>query len=188
MILDYSELRNGEHQPRFHGNGFIQLDLEDGSRLNVWDPSLYGLAQSIRTGIHDHRFSFISEVIYGVQVHQPYEVVSGDEYEIYTPVRRGDTEDTKLVRSMAGRFSFVANHRLEIPRGNSYEFMFGLFHDTVPIGLTATLMGKTKVEKLWTPRVACRVGEKPDNGFNRDLVDKADLWSSIENVLDLINN
>lgn len=190
MNLKFEELRNGEHQPRFHGNGFIQLDLVDGSRLHVWDPKLDDLAQVIRTSIHDHRFSFISEVIYGVQLHQvfhPVPEIPGETFNFYHPVRSSGTEDTKLARSMGHPVSFAPDEPIEIPRGNSYEFRWGLFHDTVPTGLTATIMRKTKVEKLWIPRVAVPVGEEPDNNFDRELIDKDILWDSIRSVLELVD-
>ncbi len=80
--------------PRVHGNGFIQLDLTDRTRLHVWHPSVP--RQKVATQIHDHVFSFESCCIVGRLINVVYKFIElspGDamaEFCIYTSkVREG---------------------------------------------------------------------------------------------------
>lgn len=180
--LDYATLRNGKAQPRLHGNGFIQLDLPDGTRLNIWHPNLVEYGQVVRTPIHDHRFSFHSEVILGSQDHQEYAMMEGESHYLLTLQRLSGTEDTKLLPYLGPTVDFRPLQRLTIPRGSSYDFEFGLFHETAPVEFTATVMTKTYDEPLWTVRVGCPVDMQPDNEFDREDVSKELLWSYIKRV------
>lgn len=183
--MHYDYLHSLGNEPRLHGNGFIQLDLDDGKRLHVWDPALEGMGQMVRTGIHDHRFSYHSLVVYGRQVHQEYRIVVGFDLRVYEPQRREGTEDTKLVPSDPSKVPDVraiVGNRLEIPAGFSYTFEAKEFHDSIPLGLTATIMTKTHVDRNHTARVLVPIDEEPDNEFDRESVDKAMLWDSIRRV------
>ena len=183
--MHYDYLREIGNEPRLHGNGFIQLDLEAGERLHVWDPALEGMGQIVRTSIHDHRFSYHSLIVYGRQVHQEYRVVVGSDLRIYNPERRVGTQDTKLVQtdpSTVPSVRAIAGNRLEIPEGFSYKFKAHEFHDSIPLGLTATIMTKTDEDYGHIPRVLVPIGEEPDNEFDREAVDKEMLWDSIRRV------
>jgi hypothetical protein len=147
------------------------------------------LAQAVYTGIHDHRFSFKSEVIYGAQSHQEYEMLRTDagKYYLTAPVRNPSTEDTKLVAIDDKLVNFVPLALKVVERGQTYEFEFGRFHETAPGSLTATIMVKTHEEPLWEPRVACLYGTEPDNEFDRMQVDPEILWASVARVAELVN-
>lgn len=179
--------------PRLHGNGFVQLDmLPDPAgrrrRLHVWDPELEGLGQTVRTSIHDHRFSFHSQVIVGRQVHQEYKIVEGADFHVYTPQPSyfpggPQTEDTKLHRAGENTYSVREGHRLEVPAGFGYHFDRYLFHDTLPTGRVATVMTVIDRDPEHDPRVLVPVREEPDNDFDREAVDKAVLWDVIQRAL-----
>ncbi len=198
FTLNYTTLLDKEVLPRLHGNGFIQLDIPPDiygheRRLNIWDPELEGLGQIVRTGIHDHRFSFLSRIIVGHQINVEYKLdnISSDEYppkdgyHIYKPIRKEGTEDTKLERFSAYEYKLVVNRVDEIPLGQSYYMDMSKFHDTLPQDLTATIMTKMFVDESKIPSVMVSVNEEPDNEFDRDTVDKEILWDSIRKVFDL---
>lgn len=50
-----------------HGLGFIQLVLPGDQRMHVWHPDLPRRNCYEHSGIHNHRFSFVSRVLKGVQ-------------------------------------------------------------------------------------------------------------------------
>lgn len=53
-----------------HGLGFIQLVLGGNQRMHVWHPDLPRRDCYEHSAVHNHRFSFTSRVLKGVQVNQ----------------------------------------------------------------------------------------------------------------------
>lgn len=53
-----------------HGLGFIQVILQGNQRLHVWHPELPRRDCYEHSAIHNHRFSFTSRVLKGVQINQ----------------------------------------------------------------------------------------------------------------------
>jgi hypothetical protein len=53
-----------------HGLGFIQLVLDGNQRMHVWHPDLPRRDCYQHSAVHNHRFSFTSRVLKGVQVNQ----------------------------------------------------------------------------------------------------------------------
>ena len=161
--------------PRQHGNGFYQLDLSDGEhdyRLHVWDPEA-PQAQTQPTPIHNHRFSFLSLVLYGVQHHVTYSVeVLERGRSVYKPTHHlyrvydRNQEDTELVDANANVVARQLEHQT-IQRGDAYSFRFGDWHETPVSELTVTLLEKTEVVQAWHPCVLIPWGVDPDNAFTR---------------------
>ena len=101
-MINLEAVRASGSRPRVHGNGFIQLDLTERSRLHVWgDPRIP--RQKVSTPIHDHVFGFTSTIIVGRLINVIYDVELrrfGD-FNIFTPeIREG--EDTVLHRAKMG--------------------------------------------------------------------------------------
>lgn len=177
-MLNFEKVLQTGSGIRLHGNGFIQIDMPDKTRLHIWDPSLLARAQSVSTQIHDHRFSFESESIFGVLIHQPYvEKYDGVRYDVYHPRMRHD-EDTTLEDSGLD-ISIEPLLPQSISRGERYQFEFGEFHETRYDDLAITLMTKTHVSKRWTPRVLCRQEQNPDNSFDRYQYSDKILWGIV---------
>ena len=181
MKFNFEHVRQNGSGIRLHGNGFIQIDMPDKTRLHIWDPDLSVRAQSVSTQIHDHRFSFESECIFGVLHHKPYEeVFDGIRYNVYSPRMRHD-EDTILEDSGIDITIEPTLSRL-ISRGERYQFEFGEFHETKYDDLAITLMTKTHLEKNWIPRVLCKEDQKPDNSFDRYQYPDQTLWMIVREV------
>lgn len=175
---------------RVHGNGFIQMDIAGTHlRLHVWDDSIP--CQAISTPIHDHRFGFESFILMGELINIEYKVAPvpegaplapGTYYHLYTPVTR-QGEDTVLVKMkpdveyLAGAIS--TQHHLA---GDTYTFEAREFHETLFQGLTATLMRKIIEYPRHSPRIACPSHTKPDNDFNRYMIDMKKMWELVEMV------
>ncbi len=187
----YQSVREEGSDVRLHPNGFIQISMSDGTRLHIWDPDLPVKAQKINTQIHDHRFSFVSEVLLGEITNVVYEPDMGDDvvedaeeyraYDIYvTKTRHG--EDTMLER-IGDEIAMGVNRRQKVPRGTRYRFDFGQFHETAYDALCITRMTKIHNEPLWRPRVLCLKDRRPDNDFNRYQYSEDTLWAIVERAL-----
>jgi hypothetical protein len=157
---------------RIHGNGFLQIDLLDGSRLHLWDDRLP--RQAVNSAIHNHRFGFISEVLRGTIINTELAWVpaasNGDgraTHALYRTERRAGTEDTHLVDT-GHRGTFVATKSHIVHAGNRYRFPAARFHTTHHLGLTVTRLHKRHIDETVAVIAALRLGEQPDNEFNRD--------------------
>jgi hypothetical protein len=181
--MNYKELRDSGNLPRVHGNGFVQLDLPDGRRLHVWDDGVP--RQAVSSSVHDHAFGFTSHVICGILVNVVYEVVPDPHglFDVYAPMRRSGTEDTKLV-STGERVNLSTTEVQTLPTGKTYSFPPLVFHDTDHIGTTATILTKTARRNV-DPHVLVPHGVKPDNEFDRDSFDPELLWPFIHRALEL---
>lgn len=183
-------LRLLDRQPRVHGNGFIQLDLnQDGSkRLHVWHDNIP--RQKVATPIHDHVFNLRSTVLCGTLIHEELKVVSTigtGTHRVFRAEQEEGTQNTVLVPD-EGEVMLDVEQRLVLNPGSIYTFPAGKLHQTDHIGLTATIMEKsfdpeTEVVGYGRPRVLVPVDQKPDNDFKRDEFDPATLWPFITMAL-----
>lgn len=187
-MLVYDELRELGNIPRVHGNGFIQLDLnEDGtSRLHVWHDEIP--RQATPTPIHDHVFNLRSTVLTGTLIHEeflPGKTPLGT-HRIYRAEQEEGTQNTILVPD-EGNVNLYTTQRLVLGAGSIYTFAAGKLHLSDHVGLTATVMDKISApEGYGRPRVLVPVDSEPDNDFHRDGFDPETLWPFIKDALDTI--
>lgn len=189
MLLNYTNLINSGRIPRVHGNGFIQLDLNDEgtTRLHVWHDDIP--RQSIATPIHDHVFDLRSTVLLGTLIHE--EFLPGTNqfgtHRIYRAEQEKDTQNTILVPD-EGTVSLYPLQRLILGAGSIYSFPANKLHQSNGVGLTATVMDKINFfGEYGRPRVLVPIGQEPDNEFRRDNHDPETLWPFIEEVCERIN-
>lgn len=176
------------NSPRVHGNGFIQLDLESGARLHVWGHSMVP-RQKVDTGIHDHRFAFISRVIVGRVMNVEWNTINYNfapdnpsiTHKIYEPsVREG--EDTVLSYTGQVVAAYPSMTRTVLA-GQAYTMEPRQFHETISDRPSITIMRKTYEVPSHVARVLVPIGKEPDNEFNRNDFDTKKLWQVIEEVL-----
>lgn len=188
-MIKLAELHKSGARPRVHGNGFIQLDLDEDRRLHIWGHRLIP-QQKVCTPIHDHVFGFESEVLVGRILNVIYNIDPCDiavaDYRIYEPtIRQG--EDTVL-----GPTEDFCN--IDISHGMVYNAHEGYsvepfeFHETFVSEPTATIITKDAPTLAQgaaaKPRVLVRRGQKPDNDFNRyDCMEPWMAWFAIKEVL-----
>lgn len=186
----YEILRALGKQPRVHGNGFIQLDLADGTRrMHVWHEDLP--RQSVATPIHDHVFDLRSKVLCGTLIHEELEVVGTigtGTHRVYRAQQEPGTQNTVLIPD-EGEVNLKVEQRLVLGAGSIYTFPAWKLHQTDHRGLTATLMLKENAPNEYgRPRVLVPVGSAPDNDFHRDGFDPEMLWPYIREALERTTN
>lgn len=187
--------RANNRRPRVHPNGFIQLDLaKDGSeRLHVW-PAVPLPAQKTRHPIHDHVFDMESTILCGFLRNVLYKAIRLSDlmaqsalfkmYRMYRATRIAK-DDTVLMPADEIFYAVVESMHEDLEPGDSYYMQKGLLHDSVPTGLTATLMRKLDMDVEYRPIVAVPADIKPDNDFRRETLDESELWRHIFIALEI---
>lgn len=181
---------------RVHGNGFIQIDLPENHRLHIWGHVNIPKQKRAST-IHDHVFGFTSWLLHGSMINVLYETLpatseSSNAYRVYEPkVREGqDTElmptDTYVhVRETLRQFLYSKPKRNYL---SSYHMSPFVFHDTIVVGPTITVIKKHNLTQAEgakpIPRVLfVRSGDNsPDNDFNRYAFGPDVLWPIVADV------
>ena len=129
------QLRALGRKPRVHPNGFIQLDLNDAGtrRLHVWRDDIPRQEQA--SPIHDHIFDMMSTIIKGRLVNVDYELVPGDDYDIYVAdyVAGGST-----VTFSGKRTSLQEAARTVVEPLDTYVVPAFGFHESSPLSGTSS--------------------------------------------------
>jgi hypothetical protein len=184
FALEY--LKSLNRKPRVHPNGFIQFDVEPNiMRLNVWpaDP-IPGHPGRIHP-IHNHSFDIGSTVICGALTNDTYYFEKSTSYvtHVLHEARRVSENDSVLSPVDGTSTGFVgrmSSHTYKA--GQRYTLNREILHDSIPNGLTATLMTLEKPGR-YAPKVAIPVMVAPMNGYLRDAFDEGMLWDIITQVL-----
>jgi len=174
--------RNTGSSPRVHGNGFVQLDLEEGQRMHIFGDARVR-PQLRPSTIHDHTLSFKSRVYKGQLVHRTVEVyyAAMGPYRMYRAVTNGKGEDRRLESAghPRNRFHAIISGEHVIREGETYNFSAGRFHETLAPWLCVTVVNKTEQTGTTAPRVLVPHDISPDEGFNRYQFEEDLLWKII---------
>jgi hypothetical protein len=167
-----------------HGLGFIQLKLPNNRRLHVWHPDLPRRACFEHSPIHNHRFSFRSTVLVGVQVNRRYNVIERARKSFAGSHDRISHDGPRSPKG--GRLSFVAGRAIVSPLpdefyepGESYEMPLGQYHETPNSGVVVTLMQKLIESEIFHASTLIERGHTFDEDFDRFQYDEAKLWSFV---------
>lgn len=182
----------GFNKPRVHGNGFIQLDLDDRRRLHVWGDRRIP-RQAVSSPMHDHVFGFQSEVLVGRLVnvvHRVQHVEAHGCFALYQAQPNPlDAHDCKLARVLKSPdVVTITQYAQSLCAGQTYVMEPFVFHETFAPEPTATIMNKfgntlAQAPKGKRPTVLVPLGTEPSNEFNRGSFDPEFLWTIIEDVL-----
>lgn len=189
MNFNIAEMKERGIRPRVHGNGFIQVDMTDTTRLHVWGDKRIP-RQNVYTPIHDHVFGFKSTLIVGRLFNVVYGINNQEfgDYAVWEPkvTSRENTvlERTKnRVRVFPIRTDLVEQNTVS----RTYEMDPFIFHESFVTEPTVTIMQKWGLTQAQgspiKPRVLVRFDQEPDNQFNRYDANPEVLWRIIERVL-----
>lgn len=198
MIPNLTKIRSNGAQPRIHGNGFIQLDLTEMSRLHIWGhPDIP--KQKVPVPIHNHRFSFRSTVLVGRMINVIYDFERHDniydfEYHSYfkptfTEYEAVCRQDEDTILTATNNHGTISKRQIDLidsrSSNNSYVMFLGEYHEMVPCIPSATFCTKIKTRPSYVPKVLVPYGEQPDNSFDRyDSMDSNEIWDIIHDVME----
>jgi len=179
----FEELRSLGNAPRLHPNGFIQLDLDDRTRLHVW-PDEPVRVRTPSASIHDHVFGFESRAYLGTLVDRRYDLVEDPEgdFELHGVVCYVvGKKDAGLHRLDDKRYRLVLTDERRVTAPGSYVMPPSIFHESVAEGLALTVIAMTAPDPARPARVVCRRGGVPAEIFKRDggPEERERLWSII---------
>jgi hypothetical protein len=184
FTLEY--LKSLGRKPRVHPNGFVQFDVEPNiMRLNVWPAEpIPGHPGRIHP-IHNHSFDIGSTIICGALTNDVYSFQPSTYYatHILHEARRVNEYDsvlTPIERNSLGNLIREASRTYKA--GQRYTLNREILHDSIPHGLTATLMTLEKPGR-YAPRVAIPINVEPMNGYLRDAFDEGMLWGIIAQAI-----
>jgi hypothetical protein len=159
---------------RHFGVGALQAYLsEDGhleQRLHLWHSSLVRKGIQGHGDCHNHRFSFVSQVLCGTIVNETWDLraFEAGDYGLY------EVEHARAAQQRTGAFDGECRlvtrcHAAPIGRdwvhaGHSYEFKRGEFHRSSCLGLTVTLVTKFD-QKEERARILCPYGSPLVHAF-----------------------
>jgi len=168
-----------------HGNGFIQIYLDETKRLNIWSKHISN-QQIIKTDKHNHRFSFNSTVLRGVLQNEILKVSenAAGEYHKYACLgEKQENGNRPLIRTNDKTYSIRKGELQIIEKGSSYQMFKGLYHLVTPLEYpVVTLMEKTEITDI-TPSVFCLKTEEPDQDFSRYGTPDEILWEIVVDAL-----
>jgi hypothetical protein len=183
------DLRQRDHVPRFHGNGFAQLYLTPNKRLHVWNPALPATREHNAT-VHDHIWDMQSRVLHGKLTNIVYDMIweaSGNttfHYVNQDAVRAGTGD---FYEPSNGTYTMWEEARQELPAGSQYSLLARRFHQSVATR-AVSLMTKGP-DKMGRPRIISPVGEVPTNAFDPATQPSEEkLWAVIASALDDIGH
>ena len=170
MIIFHRDIKKAD--VRVHGNGFVQAELFDGSKLHIWGKDCP--RQDVPTLIHNHTSPFHSTILYGILRNEEYvldkakRASNNDQiYDMYQAVSR-KKKDTGLENMNKQRY-IVSRRKFYLAAGSTYQFpgTEDLFHATFPeTDLVVTRVFRQPEEQR-NPIVLVPIEEKPDNSFDR---------------------
>lgn len=164
--------------PRLHPNGFIQLDLDAAGemRLHVWPAQPLPIqGQKTKHPIHDHNFDMESAIFRGALrniLYQAHELTRLEDdvdfpvYRLHSAEMVGAT-DTVLKPINHRSCAVLQTSAEDFQAGDCYSMSKAVLHESLAVGLTATLVTKLRADPTYRPRVAVPVGITPDNDYRR---------------------
>jgi hypothetical protein len=184
-----AQLRTLHTNPRFHGNGFIQLPLSANKRLHVWDRHLPPIEDHNAT-IHDHTWKMRSQVLAGRLEHRTYDARVHGTFAIETPWTIFELEGTQSGRSKPKADGYPCSLTLtgtyEMSSGSSYFFDRNKLHESYSVAdRTVTIIEKfPEPDDFKFPRVVAPRGQRPVDAFDEHHTHQlSTMWAVIEEAI-----
>lgn len=169
---------NRDHYPTnvcVHGNGFIQISLGGQpleTRIHIFDKRLEKLCQQVNTRFHNHRFGFVSTVLFGQISNETLEFVRDERGEWVEWKATGSRMacGNRMLMQQDGFHRMKSGGQYLVHNTQSYMQDSREYHISHLLSdVAVTLMVKTEVLPVedFMASVMCRRQQKPDTLFNR---------------------
>lgn len=179
-LLNIDRLRETGAKPEWFGLGFIQLKLNATQRMHIWHPSL--TPDVDEEEIHDHRYTFVSEILKGKMTHQTYEF-DGAAFGNSEMLEVSCDPANPLVnpRRISGNSRTTGLY--ELVEGSRYRFEVGQFHRALTTFCISLVTIDTPAEeKREHARVIRKKGAKEICPFSNPMPEEK-LWTIIADAL-----
>ena len=173
--LDVASLRASGAVPHWFGLGFVQLKLDETTRVHFWSPSHGQITPEDE--LHDHRYGFVSKVVAGSMVHEVWNWEprdDGDHEMTEVSCKPGAPSDPAVIGR--GQIRLAGRYRLAV--GSDYMFPANCFHRGRTEGGAITLLARGPVERD-TARVLRPLGHASVCPFSAPK-DEDECWAIME--------
>lgn len=166
-------------KPYWFGLGFIQLKLSDDSRIHFWSPDI---ARHEREEIHDHRYNFVSHVLYGTLHFELYEPTPMQHDHVYTH----ELFQTDCAPGCLGTepkvhpVTITKRGSYDLPEGSEYWFSSEQFHTTEGTTFAVTYLEREAKTKQFANVIKPK-GAPVSCPFATKLSEE-ECWQHIEKV------
>lgn len=168
-----------------HGLGFIQLLLGGDQRMHVWHPDLPRRDCYEHSAVHNHRFSFTSRVLKGIQVNQrcDLEVVKPGHGSHQLISHNGPRSDKGGRESYPVADVNITQRAIERYEPGEEYFMPALeYHHTPCEGVVVTVLRKHEVGLIHASST-CRRGVDFHYDFDRFQLSPTELFAVVVRAL-----
>lgn len=168
-----------------HGLGFIQLVLNESQRMHVWHPDLPRRNCYQHSAVHNHRFSFKSEVLKGTQINQrcDLEIVKpGTGSHILISHNGPRSEKGGRESYPVADVNIIYREIERIDAGQSYLMPAMGYHHTPCEGIVVTLLTKLEQTDLHANSV-CKRGVDFHYDFDRFQLSPDELFAIVVDAL-----
>lgn len=168
-----------------HGLGFIQLVLGGNQRMHVWHPDLPRRDCYEHSAVHNHRFSFVSRVLKGVQVNQrcDLEIVKPETGSHVLISHNGPRSDKGGRESYPVADVNVLMREIETYKPGEEYFMPAMeYHHTPCEGIVVTMLKKIEETSLHANSV-CKRGVDFHYDFDRFQLPPHKLYAIVVDAL-----
>lgn len=171
MQISIDWLKNNCEMIHYFGLGFIQLKVDKTTRLHFYTPDLPAIVSE--EDIHNHRYNFKSEIIYGSLHTALYEVVPGDTHVMEDESCQVGTKPTGEPKR-CGVSMLYSNVMLA---GSEYCINYKTFHRVKAYSYCLTMLTRTGYQQDYA-QVIRPVGAEPICPFSQKI-DEDTLWEIV---------
>lgn len=166
-----------------HGLGFIQLVLPGEQRMHVWHPDLPRRKCYAHSAIHNHRFSFTSRILKGLQCNVRVDVELARDGSHHVISHNGPRSDKGGRESYPVAECNVFHRELEMYEPGQQYFMPAFeYHHTPVDGIVVTVMQKHESGTIHANSV-CAKGVDFDYDFDRFQLSPEQLFGVVVEAL-----
>lgn len=166
-----------------HGLGFIQVKLGGNQRLHVWHPELPRRKCFEYSAIHNHRFSFRSRVLKGVQnnVRIDLELAKGGSHVVISHNGPRSPRGGRESYPVAECNIHARGWETYVP-GDEYFVPMHEYHYTPNGGIVVTVITKVQESEIHANSII-RQGHEFDQSFDRFQLSPGQLLSYVNEAL-----
>jgi hypothetical protein len=182
LDIDFLKLSAAKYEskPYWFGLGFMQLKINDWERLHFWFPDLFPIE---RDEVHNHRYTFYSQVLDGILHHETYAVTldANGDHELFetdcAPGKEGSHPQHLLPCFLTNTAKYT------LTAGASYLFDHETFHTTANTRSAVTYLQREERAKD-SALVVKRRGVETICPFKcAEIVTEKECWERIEAAL-----
>lgn len=172
MNISVDYLKKKHQMIHYFGLGFIQIKIDNYLRYHFYSPELPPITESP----HNHRYSFISEILHGTIENTVYGLVKGSTHIL----RNESCSKDSVAEGIKVETSIKELHTKKYNKGQSYFMPYTVFH-TVKADNCITKLTRSNYRQKYAQVIGIS-GKETVCPFSKEIK-KEDLWDIVNYML-----